>query len=266
MRAAGQRQVQQAQGEHGGEEQQPHDAEVDEQAHPRPAKQEGPQRLPPEGAVDEVQRDHERDEEGNVLRVEERVRVDARMQQEQDHGDERQQPVVEEPKREDVAGRSAGDEEQMDEQVPAKQEIPVVAQVEDALDQHERRLEGRAVEAAGIILHPVENPLAIPREVVERRLPDPALRRPIQAQVVIVKRERARDQEGSARDGGHPVGADRLTERSWEAQRNPPWEGKRAVWASLQHPCPHSPSGGVNSTAHNSPDASNWPVRTVAMG
>ena len=91
----GERQIQRAQGEHGGEEHDAHDAQVDEQAHNRAAEQERGQRLPPEGAVREPERNHEHDEEGHILGVEEGVRVDARMQQEQHHGQKRQRPAAE---------------------------------------------------------------------------------------------------------------------------------------------------------------------------
>ena len=88
-------QVQRAQGEHGGEEDDAHDAEVDEQAHAHAAQQESAQRVPTESAMREIERDHEHGEEGDVLGVEEGVRVDARMQQEQDHGDDGERSAAE---------------------------------------------------------------------------------------------------------------------------------------------------------------------------
>ena len=198
----GERQVQRAQGEHGGEQHDAHDAQVDEQADPDSTEQEGPQRLPPEGAVREIERDHESDEEGNVFRVEEGVRVDARMQQEQHQGDERQQPVAEHAQHEQIAEDAADQEKQVGEEVP----VPVIFQTGDALDEGERRLERRAVIAISGNALLVEGALAVPQHVVDRRIPDRALVSFILADAVVVEHERGHEQEERARAEQPPMG------------------------------------------------------------
>ena len=210
----GERQVQRAQSQHGGEEHDPHDAEVDEQADPHTAEQEGPQRLPPEGAMDEVEGDHEGGEEGDVLRVEEGVRVDARVQQEQRHRHERQQPVAEQPQREQVAADAARQEKQVREEVSGEMNPPAVldrthphAKAGDAFDERQRRLENRAIPPVRGAPQLVEGALAVPQEVVERRVPDVALGGRVPPEVVVVERERAHAQEERGHSHERPVAA-----------------------------------------------------------
>ena len=203
-------QIQRAQGEHGGEEDDAHDAEVDEQPHAHAAEQERAQRVAPEGAVGEPERDHERGEEGDVLRVEERVRVDAGMQQEQEHGDDGERSAAEQTQGEQVAEDAAREEGQVREQMPDEVEVPAVIQTGDAFEERERRLERDAVVAVGGVTQLLEGALAVPREVVQRGVPDRALVRLVRPDAVVVQRERGRQREEHAHERQRPVGGDRL--------------------------------------------------------
>ena len=72
------------QGQDCGEQQDAHDAEVGEQAHARAAEDEGAEGVPAEGPVDQVEGDHEHDEEGDVLGVDEGMAVEPGMEEEEE--------------------------------------------------------------------------------------------------------------------------------------------------------------------------------------
>ena len=211
-------QIQRAQRQHGGEQDDAHDAEVDEQAHAHAAEDESAQRVAPESAVDEVERDHEHREEGDVLRIEEGVRVDARMEQEQHRGDERQRPAPEHAQDEQVAEDAADEEEQMREEVPAEKDVTAVLQADDAFQQKdERRLEGRAVVPVRGNEQLPEGALAVSREVVQRHVPDHALGLRVHPGAVVFERECAGEQEERAHERERPMGSSPSAERKCDA-------------------------------------------------
>ncbi len=207
-------QIQRAQRQHGGEEDDAHDAEVDEQAHAHAAEQEGGERVAAEGAMHEVQRDHEHGEERDVLPIEEGIRVEAGMEQEQRRGHERQRPAAEHAQDKQVAEHPADEEEQVREDVPAEKDVRLVAQAEDVFeDESERRLEGCAVVAAFGIVQLPEGALAVPCEVVQRRVPDHALGPRVRPNAVVVEHERANEQGERAHERQWPVGGEQSADR-----------------------------------------------------
>ena len=162
--------------------------------------------------------------------------------------------------REQIAESAARQEEQVRQQKPDAVEAPVpVFQAEDALGENERSLEDCPVVAVGGIVQLLEGALAIPREVVERRVSDRALRLYVHpGGDVVVERERAREQEERACGHERPVAAQAAGDalgRNALAQSS----GRGRVYQRRY-------SGGANSTPQRSPDAPCWPVRMLAMG
>ena len=95
--------------------------------------------------MDQEQRHHEHRRERDVLGVEERVRIQPRMQHEDEQRERRQQPAAEQPVGQQVAEQAAGEEEEMRQEMPNKMDMAYVLKRENMLGEVERNLERNAV-------------------------------------------------------------------------------------------------------------------------
>ena len=111
--------IQRQHAQYGGEQHEAHNPKVGEQPNARAAERERPDRIPPKRAVRQVERDHEHAQERQVFGVEERVGVQSRMQQKQQHGGQRDESAAEQPVRQQPGEESAREKEQVANQVSA---------------------------------------------------------------------------------------------------------------------------------------------------
>ena len=137
FRAGGEPGVEQARQENARDEDGSHNAEIHQNAGRRAEQRELPDASSPERAVREKERDGEHNEERDVFAVEERVRVQTRMQQEEQRGQQRERATAEEPQGEQVDEESAGEKEQMRQQMPAEVDRPAVLQLQRLLDEQD---------------------------------------------------------------------------------------------------------------------------------
>ena len=98
--------------------------------------------------MDKKQNYGEHAEKRQVLGVDEGMGVEARGQQEQQHGEQREQPVVKKPRRQQVAKETADYEEQVRQEMTPEMDVPRVFQPQNPLcQQKQRQLKGNAVKS-----------------------------------------------------------------------------------------------------------------------
>ena len=117
----------------------------------------------------------------------------------------------------------------MREEISAEQDVPAVLQAEDAFDERERSLHHRAVVAVVWGKQLPEGAFPVPREIVQRRVPDHALEHCIQLAAVVVQRERADDQEKRAHERQRPMGGVQPPERRRDAHADTFMAGRPRV-------------------------------------
>ncbi len=123
------------------------DPQVDGQPHTQATQGESAQRVLPAGPVGERQRHHDQHQEGNVLRVKERMGVEPGMEEKKQQGDQGQQAAAVQPEDEPAATHAAGHKDQVGQQMAQEEDVPAVVQAQRLLKQQHRQLKGHAVEA-----------------------------------------------------------------------------------------------------------------------
>ncbi len=217
----GPEEVAEAQRQHGGAEQEAHGPYVGQHPDAGAAQQEGGPRAAAEGPVREQQRQHEQAEEGQVLGVEEGVRVQARVQQEQAQRRQRQPPAAVQAEGQRGRAQAAGQKEQMRQQVAQEVDGAAVLQAQRALRPQQRRFHRDPVHA---ILVAQQLVVAAP-DVIQSELRGTALHALVCMHAVIVQHRHPREQEERAgqpraarrrpvRDGAQRSGCPRITRRN----------------------------------------------------
>ena len=121
--------------------------------------------------MSQEQGDHKHSDQGQVFGVDEGFSVQSRMQQEQQHSEQRDGRTAEQPACQQIAEESTRYEEQVGQEVAAKQDgAGVVLQSQDALDNQERQLECRAVKLKVISPRVISQKLVVLAENVADRL------------------------------------------------------------------------------------------------
>ena len=128
--------------------------------------------------------DHQQAEERHVLGVEEGLRVDARMQQEEQQGKERQQTAAEQSVGQQIAGIAGDHEEQVRQQVASQIEAAALARPKSLFEQRKRHLQDRPVQSVPRVLKLIEPALA--SEIPQRRFADGALIGRVDPNAVVV--------------------------------------------------------------------------------
>ena len=185
--------------QHGRENHHSRHAKVDQQTDPDSEHCERPNRVPCERPVSKGQDDHEHRGERQVPAVEERVRVQAGVQQEQQHRQERQRPAPEQPARQQEAREAAAQIEQMRSDVTKQEHRSNVVQMQDALDRRKRQFEHRAE----VLLLLLKELVPLPQDVLQIHLPE----RPIEVLVTrdaVVVDDRGAHQEEKDADRKRP--------------------------------------------------------------
>ena len=118
---------------------------VGEQPYPNPAERERPYLIPPKSAVDQIQAYHEHAQERQILAVHKRMGVQARMQQEDEHGEQRQEAAAEHAVGQQPAEKAARQKEGVGKRVSSEIDRAGIFLAQDALDNRQRDLEGDAV-------------------------------------------------------------------------------------------------------------------------
>ena len=144
-RAPSRRHVAKQHDDDGGKQRRAHHSDVREQSNRDPRAGERANRILAERAMNGVQRDHEHAQERRVFRVEKRMGVYARVQQEREHGDERQRSAAEHAERERPREQAADEVEGVGQQMARQIYFPRALQPQEAFDDRQRKLERHAV-------------------------------------------------------------------------------------------------------------------------
>ena len=179
-----------------------HHAQIGQQPRGQPAERERARRGLLERPVTEQQANHEQACERRILGVEERMRVDAGMQQKDDQREQRQTAAPEHSPSQQIGGETASDEEQVGEQVAAQIQAAAVVERENAFDELQRQLECGAVVAGAVVRQGVEG-VVVARQVTQVHLGDPLIVLRIGKHAVIVHHQDADEQRYRA-DGQRP--------------------------------------------------------------
>ena len=140
-------QIQPAHSQYHRRQHQPKHAQIYRQAHAYPAQQKRSDSVLAKRAVSEIQRDNQHRRERNILAVKERVGIQARMQQKQQHSQQRYPTTAQRPIREHPARKAPRDKEQVRKQVARQIDMAAVIQPERPRNQKQRHLKGNAVVA-----------------------------------------------------------------------------------------------------------------------
>ena len=97
--------------------------------------------------MSEIQRDYQRNRERDVFGIEERVGIEARMQQEHQHSQQRHPAAAQHPIGEHSARKAARDKEQVGKHVARQIDVAGVLQPKRALNQQQRHIKRHAVVA-----------------------------------------------------------------------------------------------------------------------
>ena len=103
--------IQRQHSQHGGDQKRSHNPNVCEKTHARAAQRERPDSITPKRPMRQIQRDCEHAQEWQVFGVKERVGVQSRMQQENQHGEQRDKPAAKQSIRQQPREETAGEKE-----------------------------------------------------------------------------------------------------------------------------------------------------------
>ena len=183
------------QNQDGPEQQRARKPDIGEHARARAGQQEGAGGLRAERPVQQEQRQHEQAEERHVLGVEEGMRVQAGMQDEQAQRAEGQPSVARQMQRQLRAAPAAQHEEQVARQMAAEQNVAAVFQPQQTLDRQQEQLEGDAVRSI-----PMRQELVTaPQRVVRGDEGDIPLQRLIYGRAVVVQQANPCERQEEAR-------------------------------------------------------------------
>ena len=200
---------QRPQPQHRREQQGAHHAQVDQHPHAGAQQHEGTGGAAPERPLGEAQAHHEEGGERRVLGVEERVRVEPRVQREGGQREQRRPQAAKQPAGQQRRGRSAGEEGEVREQVPREVDVAAVHLPQRALDHRQRRLEGGAVVPQPIKVWqpPVPERRIVPKREIHRGMAQIALIHGIVRRdaVVIMDRDPQHSQQPQRGRDADPV-------------------------------------------------------------
>ena len=134
----------------------PHDPQVRQYAHAHPAQHERPDRIFAERPVRHVQRDHEHAQKRQILAVEERMRVQPRLQHEQEQGEQRHGPAAGQPIDEQRTTPATDQKEGVRHQMPQEIDALRVLQPHPALQQEQGEFEGDSIVLVVLFGEPVQ--------------------------------------------------------------------------------------------------------------
>ncbi len=232
-------------GDRGQEGQPDRDAHVGQHGGRGAAEQERPRPAAEECAMGEPETDGEQREGGDVLGVEERVGVEAWLEDEQRQGEEGRDGGPGHAPREEGAAQRAGEEEDVARGVAEQMDVARVAEAQRLLGEQDRQVEDDAVKPVVGVGRP-EVELAFANYVAPIDLGAPEPRDLVEGDPVIVEDGRADGGEdgASGEEGAKAPGPAR--------HRRPPPVRSISPSHRLRHPPP--PSGTI------------CPVRTRRMG
>ena len=183
-------------------------AERGEGANPSAA----PARTPParpQCPVRQQQRDHDHAEERHVLAVEEGVRVEPGVAEEEQHRKQRQRAAAEQAARQQIASERADQKEAVAQDVTGQEDVPFVGQSQSPLGGQQGDLERRPVIAQVV----AQEPRVLAEHVVDRELADAVLRQLVVREPVVARGHHAERQ-----------GRDEHAERDRRAKTTRTWQ------------------------------------------